>query len=82
MEHQDLRERAKESERRDYIPALLQMSQAQGAENSERDEGNSILEERVGPSQPLKIAAEASIAAACHLCSSFTSTTDSSTYTT
>ncbi len=82
MEHQDLREGAKERERRDCIPALLQMSQAQGAENSERDEGNSILEERVGPSQPFKIAAEASITAACHLCSSFTSTTDSSTHTT
>jgi hypothetical protein len=77
-----MREGAKESERRDCIPALLQMSQAQGPENSERDEGNSILEERVGPSQPLKIAAEASIAAAGHLCSSFTSTTDSSTHTT
>jgi hypothetical protein len=28
------------------------MGQAQGAENSERDEGNSILEETVGPSEP------------------------------
>jgi hypothetical protein len=48
------------------------MGQAQGAENSERDEGNSILEDRVGPSEPLKIAADgASIAGTCHLCSSF-----------
>jgi len=61
--------------------ALLQMGQAQGAEHSERDEGNSILEERVGPSEPLKIAADgASIAGTCISAQASTSTTEDSTH--